>query len=584
MTPLLRFALTLLLAAPAAAQPPIEVEELPAPAEGAPAEPAAPGAVPAPPAPPADPLQALEFEAQNAYADGDVARALALYLELGEKHPEPAERARVRIRAAWLAWQQQDFAGAVQHLERALFDKPDAPFRADLYAPEFVAAHQDALAAALARRRQVAAEAVNEAAAALAGGRTAEARRRLGTALALTPDDPEAVYNLALVDLREGREDAALAGFERVLALERGNPEGISAALKSQSLNNSAVIYFGRGEYPDAERALHEAVALVPEDAQAWLNLGLTRQRLGRPHEGYEALRRARALAPRDVAVARALALAEVERGGWVAAVALLVEATQARPDDPDLRLQLGRAQRGLGNDTGAIDSFRKAIDLDPRGEAGVAPTAVQLLADLLRSQGDVAGAVDAAERAVALQPADANAWLRLGLARYEKGDLAPALEALRKADALEPGRADVAHNTGTVRMAMRDYEGAETSFRAALERDPSNAGTRAALAQLEARRKEIARAALARGELGASVAIADYAPLKIRGLRVDDVPPGSVAARIGLLRGDLILRVDGKTVETLDELRRRLVGKKNPPLLDVLRAGAPLQIRVRID
>ena len=81
-----------------------------------------------------------------------------------------------------------------------------------------------------------------------------------------------------------------------------------------------------------------------------------------------QALRRARSLAPSDVTTARALAVAEIDRANWVAAVALLVEASIGRPDDPELKLQLGRAQRGLGNAPGAIVSFRSAIDLDPDG------------------------------------------------------------------------------------------------------------------------------------------------------------------------------------------------------------------------
>ena len=76
---------------------------------------------------------------------------------------------------------------------------------------------------------------------------------------------------------------------------------------------------------------------------------------------------------------------------------------------------------------------------------------------------------------------------------------------------------------------------------------------------------------------------MADYEPLKIRGLRVDDVPPGSVAARIGLQKGDLILRVDGKKVDELEELQKKLINKKKTPLLDVLRQGVPVQVLVQI-
>ena len=204
------------LSAQSGSQAPIEVEELPPPAATVPTAPSegrSSGAVPtAPTAPgmPTDPLAALEVEAQNAYADGDLPRALTLYLDLGQRHTNPVERARVRIVAAWLAWQLQDTQGANAQLEAALYEHPMAEFRAENYSPEFAAAYQDMLAAALDRRKRTSIETINRASAEMRAGRLREARDLLGQALALTPDDPDAVYNLALVELREGKQDVAL--------------------------------------------------------------------------------------------------------------------------------------------------------------------------------------------------------------------------------------------------------------------------------------------------------------------------------------------------------------------------------------
>ena len=43
--------------------------------------------------------------------------------------------------------------------------------------------------------------------------KTAEIEMRLQEALALTPDSAVAIYNLALLDLRQGAEDQAMTGF-----------------------------------------------------------------------------------------------------------------------------------------------------------------------------------------------------------------------------------------------------------------------------------------------------------------------------------------------------------------------------------
>jgi tetratricopeptide (TPR) repeat protein len=572
----LAFSAVLAAASPLRSQEQIQVEELPAtPADNT-----------VSPSESAD-LAALETQAVQLYSDGELKRALDLYLDLAERHSEIKERARLRITAAWLSWQLEDRAGALARLESALYEKPDAPFRAELYAPEFAALYQDALRTAVHRRRVTASEGINRAVDEIRGQRYEEARRLLLDALSMVPDDPDGVYNLALVDLRQGRTEAALAGFERVLALERGNPEGVTRGLKNQALNNAAVIYYSRGDFTDAETALAEAVAQKPDDASAWFNLGLTRQKLGHAEEAYDALRRARLLDASDVAIARALAVAEVERRNWVAAVALLVEATQARPADAELRLQLGRAQRGLGNVAGAIDSFRKALALDPPGKLTSTGNAALLLAETLQVQGDAAGAEDAANRAVQLRPDDASSWMFLGLARLIGSNADGARQALERASELAPRRADVLHNLGSAYLSLHDEAHAEEVFRAALAIDPDDAETRAAIAALEARRAvpptgRAARSALAR--LGAKLAVGDYAALGIRGLRVESVSTGSAAARAGLRVGDLLLRAEGKPLESLDAFEKIFSGKHSTGTLALLREGKPLELRLSLD
>jgi tetratricopeptide (TPR) repeat protein len=560
------------LAAASAARQPIESEELPS-AEGA----TPPPAVAAEPAAPA----AGEAEAMQRYADGDLDGARAVYDRLAaQPGGAAAERARFALNASWLSWQVDDRAGALTRLEAALFLDPELDFRGELYAPEFVAGYHDALRVALHRRKVACSNAINSAVTAMRQGDLAAARELLGEALRMVPDDPDALYNLALVELRGGDESAALAGFERVLALERGNPEGVTAELKVQALNNAAVVYFGRQEYLDAETALDEAVRLVPGDAKAWFNLALTRQKLGLADAARQALVRARALAPDDVPTLRALALAEIERADWVAAVALLVEAVEREPADAELRLLLGRAKRGLGNLAGAADTLARAIDLDPQGRQGVAANAARLRAAVLRDQGDHAGSAAAARRLLELVPDDADGWMYVGLAELARNDVAAAVAALERARQAAPDRADIAHNLGSAYVAALDYQRAEAALAAALALDPDSADTRAALDRLAAR---AAAPPGSRQEIGARFSVGDYPDLGLRGLRVDAVAPGSPASRAGLRPGDLVLRAAGRAVADIAALLR-LVGERRVTELAVLRGGQTLEMKLRLD
>jgi len=521
----------------------------------------------------------LESAAIRLYSEGDLSAALTLYLRLGTTLPDPRERARHLLTAAWLSWQLQDPAAALREMEEALYLAPDAEFRAEIYHPEFASLYQDALRNAVHRRQVDASNKINQAVGELRARRFAAARRLLLEALDLSPNDPDGVYNLALVDLREGHKDAALAGFERVLALERGNPEGVTSKLKSQALNNSAIIYFEREAYDEAEAALSEAVGIDSSDGKSWYNLALARLKLGRGEEAYAALGRAHQLAPQDLDVTRALGLAEIERQGWTAAVALLGEASRAQPGNADLAFQLGRAQRGLGNLDGAAQSFARALELDPDNAAGVGSPAVLLLAETQQKRGDVSAATTAAERATAMRPEDGGAWMFLGLAHLAGGDLRQARKDLEKARELAPDRADIVHNLGSVYNAQRDLPLAEETFEAALALDPGNPATIGALAALRNRppNPDAEKSFYVGAEL---TALADNGA-GLKGLRVDAIELATPAARAGLRVGDLLQFAGDRELDNVNDLRRALRSGRGVVQVSLVREGETLSLKL---
>ncbi len=569
--------------APARAQEPstggIVVEDLPASAEATP-----------------PPIGAAEAEAQKEYADGNLRRALELYLNLAAADSDPAQRARLGITAAWLSFQLGDRDAAAAELRRVLFDRPDARFDPTLFNPDFQSLYLDAQRDAVAQRARAAAEKTGLAVDAIHAGRYDQARELLRAALALQPDDAGIRYNLALVDMRQGRDDDALAGFQRVLTEAHAQPAKVSTELRGQALDNVAVLFFARGDYESARSSLEESLGLDPKDAYALFNLGLTLQKLGDADGGWDALQKARALDHHDVDIARALALADADRGKWVEAVALLLETTRARPEDAELWLQLGRAQRGLGNADGALESLATVERLDPDNRLGLAATAARMEAEVRIARKDPNGAGAAAERSVKLDPGAADGWMLLGVARLDAGDATGAHEALARARQIAPARADVAHDLGTACLAEHDYSCAEAAFRSAVELDPSNADAKTLLDRLVARR-EAAEAAAAAGDkkkhggarrpppgIDAALSNVEYAQVGIKGLRVDAVAAGGVSERAGLRVGDLVLRVDGKPATSAAELLSRVRARRAGVELDVLRSGKPLQIRLKLD
>lgn len=557
---------------PLAAQPPkIEVEEL------------------TEPTPPAAPASEVEKLAEAAYSEGNLAKAIELYLQVGDNAELPRDRARVLVTAAWLETLEGKRSEASLHLERALFADPTYPLQAELYSPEFVAMFQDAQPRALAERSRQAADSVRRGAQLLSAGDRLGARGAFMAALSLQPNQPRALFNLALVDLADGAAEAALAGFEKVASLGASQPESVSRELRAQALASAGSIYLDRADLAAAEQALAQAVALTPGDAKAWNDLGIVRLRTGRKDEATTAFLRARSLAPEDVNVLTNLGKVHSDSGRWVDAVAAYVEATRRKGDDPRLWLALALSQRGLGNSAGAVDSLNRVLVLDVDNRGGLAVQAATFLAAIHLDGRAYDEAIENAKQALVWQEDAVDNWLRLGLATQAQGDLVTAAQHLERAVTLAPERADLAYSLGSVYLDQRDFVRAESLFRKALEVDPSYAPATEILAKLESMK---AAATPGKGgrrgspkPLGAQLAEANYPELGLRGLRVESIVARGVAAGAGLAIGDLILKVDGRVLSKAKELTDYLAGRPpgSEPSLDILRGGKPLRVSLKL-
>ena len=109
-------------------------------------------------------------------------------------------------------------------------------------------------------------------------GRLAEAEAAYLRVLASWPDLPDTWYNLALLQRRAGRFDAALASYQQ--ALDRGVSEPEEVHL------NRGVIYSDCLRQDEAaERELQAALALNPTYVPALLNLANLREDFGKQAE-----------------------------------------------------------------------------------------------------------------------------------------------------------------------------------------------------------------------------------------------------------------------------------------------------------
>lgn len=122
---------------------------------------------------------------------------------------------------------------------------------------------------------------------AIRAGRREEARAHYEHAAA--EGVPEAHFELALMDLKDGLHDSALNHLDKALELRPEFPEALLMVGAAWAI---------QGEHGKAEPFYEQSIALDPNSAMAFHNLGTTRLELGRADLALEAFERAAQLDP----------------------------------------------------------------------------------------------------------------------------------------------------------------------------------------------------------------------------------------------------------------------------------------------
>ena len=207
------------------------------------------------------------------------------------------------------------------------------------------------------------------------------------------------MYLLGTILEAKHQAKESLEWFTRAAAVQPPNGEQLRVVALDYVLLNA---------YPDALHWLTRSVELDPGNAEAWYDLGRARMMQGDMHGARQPLERAQALQPRQVKVLNNLGVvaegenrpAEAEalyrqaisfqakdahpseqpllnlgkllldRGNSEEALALLLSAVRAAPDDARCREQLARAEEQQGQQSEAIAQMERAVALQPESAA----------------------------------------------------------------------------------------------------------------------------------------------------------------------------------------------------------------------
>jgi acyl-CoA synthetase (AMP-forming)/AMP-acid ligase II/arylsulfatase A-like enzyme/Tfp pilus assembly protein PilF/acyl carrier protein len=262
------------------------------------------------------------------------------------------------------------------------------------------------------------------------------AARLLRAALDEDPRMVDVWGQLAASLRRLGRREEAVEAFQKALELSNGSPQ---LALVT------AMTLFESNRLGEAEKHAELAVAADPKRAyELLIRIALARPDLRRAHDLFQ--RSAAAGAASDE-MRRQIALLLAREGRAGEAIALLEPA--AAGGDPQTLTALGLAYVEAGRRPEAMAAFQRAIDRAPADPATA--RAHQELGGLFLGMDRPGEARAHLRRALELNDQLAGSWNTLGVALYRLEGPAAALEAWQRAVALDGKQYDALFNIGLV-------------------------------------------------------------------------------------------------------------------------------------
>ncbi|MDE2295981.1 MAG: tetratricopeptide repeat protein [Gammaproteobacteria bacterium] len=292
-------------------------------------------------------------------------------------------------------------------------------------------------------------------------GDLVQARRLYECALATTPDDPRALFGLGLLDLQQGRFDAARGRIERAIAAAPAEPRyriGLGRTLAAA------------GEHRAAAQSYESALARSPLDPDARFGRAAALQADGAALAAIEAYRAVLEVAPTHADALNNLGVLLCDRREFREAEHVLRRALAAAPTHAAAAFNLARALQGQSRRDEAIAQYRQTLALRPDHVEALCN-----LGNLYRDAGATDAAYAAYTEALRARPESVIAWNNLGCLLRSAGRLQHAEHCLRRAIELAPANAAAHDNLGSVLKDAGAIDEAITAFRRAVELDPGS-------------------------------------------------------------------------------------------------------------
>ncbi len=282
-------------------------------------------------------------------------------------------------------------------------------------------------------------------------GRLPEAEDAYRQALAIEPQNPDALHLLGTLAFRAGNAPAAIDLIGRAIAIKPAAAEYWA---------NIASILNSEKRHPQAGAAASQAIRLRPDYAEAYYHLANALEGCNEKEKAVIALAEAIHLCPQlvEALIGMGNLLLTQERADEAADY--YRRAISHRPDSPEAHTNLGAALQQTGRIQEAIAASQLAIQLKPDNVE-----AYSNLGTLLLATGDADGALAACQKAIEIRPTDPAAHNNLGQAYQAKGMPDQAMAAYLKTLSLRHNHSKAWNNLGGVQFNQGLLDDAIASF-----------------------------------------------------------------------------------------------------------------------
>jgi len=350
-------------------------------------------------------------------------------------------------------------------------------------------------------------------------GQVQEAHRLYATILKAQPNHPDANHNTGLLAVGFGKIELALPFFKTALEanprnkqfwyshivtlikleriidaeilLDQAKSEGITGAdfdqleqrlneknkdlaIKpdyAEAYNNMGNTLQERDKLEEAIEAYNNALAIKPDYAEAYYNMGIALQKRGKLEEAIEAYNKALAIKPDYAEAYYNMGIALQKQSKPEETMAAYNKALAIKPDYAEVYYIMGIALQGQGKLEEAIEAYNKSLAIKPDYS-----DAYNNLGTLLQEQGKLEMAIETYNKALAIKPDYADAYNNMGNVLQEQGKLEMAIETYNKALAIKPDYAEAYNNLGTILQKQSKLEMAIETYNKALAIKPDYA------------------------------------------------------------------------------------------------------------